>query len=439
MAEDPTRATRKWRHWACGAVEALLALFLLLTVCDKARNTANYVVTAAALIGLAMFFVRSRRGGLSRLRWAFVGGLLGFLALNMLAALLAEKFPNRGNFSYYRLHVPGVAIALAAGVGLRGRAAARRVLLTLLVAFGAWYVFEAASLPWRADSAFDGERLKGFRKYHMQFARELVVLCCLYLGCALAARHRWPGLASLAAALLSGALLYLTRARGALLSIALVSVPGVAFFQARFGTRKQRIIAVCLWFFLVVPAAGLAWWCLASPSRRSMDTLNSRLRAQKICAQIMARGPWYRVVIGHGRSSRIFPGAAAHYRTELPVSVGETMLHSHNVLSQTLIETGVLGVAALLLVWCVAAWAAFSAWHRGRGAAATIAGTLFVTLLTIAALSQVEYTLWKIGGRLTWLVVGLAFAWGVGGVEDAPPEAGRETESPGASGEVTGA
>ena len=238
---------------------------------------------------------------------------------------------------------------------------------------------------------------------------------------------------------MSGALLYLTRARGALLSIALVSAPGVGFFQARFGTRKQKIIAVCLWLLLVVPAAGLVWWQLAPPSRRSMDTVYSRLRAQKICAQIMARGPWYRVVIGHGRSSRVFSAAAAHYGTERPLSVGEPMLHSHNVLTQTLIETGVLGVAALVLVWCAAAWAAFSAWRRERGAAATIAGTLLVTLLTIAALSQVEYTLWKIGGRLSWLVLGLAFAWGISGAGDASSQAGRETESPDAAGEVSGA
>jgi len=31
---------------------------------------------------------------------------------------------------------------------------------------------------------------------------------------------------------------------------------------------------------------------------------------------------------------------------------------------------------------------------------------------------------------LSWLVLGMAFAWGVPGVEGAPPKAGRETESP---------
>ncbi len=51
-------------------------------------------------------------------------------------------------------------------------------------------------------------------------------------------------------------------------------------------------------------------------------------------------------------------------------------------------------------------------------------------------------TLWKVGGRLSWLVLGLAFAWGLSGAGagagGASSQTGRETESPDAAGEVSG-
>jgi O-antigen ligase len=126
----------------------------------------------------------------------------------------------------------------------------------------------------------------------------------------------------------------------------------------------------------------------------------------------MSRGPWYRWLIGHGRSGRTFRAAAEHYGLGTPTALGETMLHTHNVISQTLIETGIPGVLLLISLWYLVFSRLLRLWRNETDPVnAGIAGALLSALLTLALLSQFDYTLWKIPGRLCWLITGLSMAW----------------------------
>jgi O-antigen ligase len=261
---------------------------------------------------------------------------------------------------------------------------------------------------------------------------ELVVMCSLYLGWALARRGRWSTLASLGGAVLTGVLLFLTKTRGALLTLCLVTVPAVCVFQQCFGSLRRRLAAASLCVFLAAPVATLVWYYLASPERRSPDTVYTRLAAYKRCVRIVANAPWSRTVIGHGPRPCVFPAVAEQYGTDSPTFLGEKLCHAHNDLLQVLLEAGLLGMALLGTIWAVAFWSAWSAWRRGAVPEAKLASVLLPGLITFIAVSQFDCTLFAPVGHLGWFVVGLAFASGTSGEEDRARGGGEafiETET----------
>jgi O-antigen ligase len=408
-------------------------------VSDNWREGADGLAVAAAACALVLLLVPGACRDDARRLWLFVAGLGAFLTINLTSAVLAEELPGRGGFSWRGMHLTGILVAFAAGVGLRRRGAVERLLGWLLLLSGIWYLGETVTMPWR--SAFEDGRLAGDRGYPTLLAAELVLLIALYLGNSLAWRRRLSRAASLAGAGLTGVLLFMTKGRAALLVLGAVAIPAVLLFQRRLGRTRTRIAAVCLWLLLLAPLGLVAWWCAASPERRSGTTVRSRLTIYRLCFQATANAPWYRAVIGHGPSRRVYPATVARYAGEPPRVLGQKIRHAHNNLFQIFLETGLIGVLAVTALWLIAFRSAWVAWRSdcGDSRSSALPGVLLAALVTVAANGAADYTLWHVTGRLSWLVVGLAFASGGGAaglvMPAAPGGTGRgEPGEPGNAG-----
>jgi hypothetical protein len=409
--DGSTQPSHVWEARLRAAVVAFLALhvvFIMLSgvsALSKARHPGNAFALFALVCAVAAIALRPRAARWTRLHWAFVGALVAFLGVNLLAALLAEETPGVGSTDYERVHLAGVVVALATGLGVTEERRARILLWVLLAGSGLCYLAEAARLPF--DSAYLDNRFVGSRNWHTMLAMELLPVFALNLGLAASVSDvRVTALAS-AGAILTGLLVFMTKTRFALLTMLFVTVPAAFALQKRFGTRRRKLVAALVLFLLVAPAAGSVWYYSASGERRSPASVRTRLAGWRRSAQILARAPWGKALVGHGPGPRSFVAAAARYDAGPAVQH-----HAHNVPLQTLIDGGVVGAAALVLAWSAALWRAFVAWRSRSGFEAAIPCALVAALLTMATMGQMDYCLHGLPGRLCWFVAGLSFASG---------------------------
>jgi O-antigen ligase len=389
-------------------IEFLLCAFALLLVVNRLHGLADSLALLALVVAVVRAFLPGARRSLPRTTKLLVLLFAVFAITNLVSWRLAPEMQGRGGFHYAKFHVTGAALVLAAALGLRRTESIKRVLVVLLLAAGCWYLGEAVSIPWRQP--FLNGRLAGARGYHTLLASELVILVALFLGWSLAGASKPWRFAAFGGALLLSVLLVMTNTRGAMLALVLVAIPATAVLQRRLGGLRRRLMLVGLWLLVLVPAAGFTWYRLADPGRRSPETVSARWTAYRISWQIFSRAPLAQKVFGHGPTNRVFSEAALHYGTDSPVQVGQTLKHAHNNVLQTLVETGLLGVASLAAVWGLAAAAAWRVWRRQDLQAAPLAGVLLGASLVVAAAGMYNFTLWQVPGGLSWLVVGLSAA-----------------------------
>ena len=203
-----------------------------------------------------------------------------------------------------------------------------------------------------------------------------------------------------------------------MLVVACVTVPVVIVWVARFGTLRKRLIVAGVWVFLVVPAVGVVWYHLAPMERRSPTHLSTRVAAWRACVEMEKRAPLPSVLTGHGAFRRVFPAAVEHYGiapvTELS---GRRLPHPHNAFLRALVEAGVMGALALVVVLVAAFFSASGAALRGRGRAeGAVAAALCVALIGVVVMAGMNANLsGNVPGQLGWLVVGMAFFWGRAG------------------------
>ena len=414
------------------AVQVLLAACLVLRlVYPKAHDVANSLAALATLAALALERLAPSRGGARKARLVLGAAAGTLLLVNLVSFLVAlETGPAPPEFEYQRLQIDGVMILLAAGFGLRDARAAWRLVAVLLVAAGAWYVLEAATVWPRERGLFLGRdallarrlgvsggspfldgRLAGLRGFHTVLAMELLVLFALFLGAAPALRDRRRALAALAGAALVGGLLLMTETRLALVAGALVTVPAAIVAQRRYFSPRGRTVAAAVWLGVAVPALAAAWWWTASPERRDPAAAGYRLGAWRSALEIEARSPWYLVAVGHGPYQYVFPAAARRVGATVALEAGgRRMPHAHSVPLQTLVETGAVGLVSLAAVWAAGFLCAWGAWRRGGGEAAALAGVVWPALLTWAALGTMDNSLNGVCGVLGWLLAGLGTA-----------------------------
>ena len=419
-------------------IEALLALYCIVLALFDHTNLRQAIPPLAALSTVVLVLVAPPRREPSRSRELFVGALVAFLLVNLAALTVLTKLPGAGRLHSKNSHVYEVALALAAGLGVRDRAMARRLLTVILVAFGVRYVLQVVSLPW-CEEAFRGGRLQGVGSFATVLAMEFTVLFSLYLGSIAISRGTALALACVLAALLMTGLTLMTKTRFGLLTMVFVTLPAAIVVQKRIGTWRRRLVIALAWVLVVAPAASFCWWC-CNPGRHPMGAARGRFEAWEGAVRIAAAGPVPNMLIGYGPFRNVYRAAAAHNGMgpgDFPLHAGGRKqcpdmrfvpVHAHNVVMQRLVETGVLGAGALIMVWAVAFWSSLRAWLWGPEPAASLAGVLVVSLLTIAVMGQMDCLLYWTAGRLSWFITGLAFASGTWlappGSVDADPGAG---------------
>ena len=406
----------KWPTWVpyLPAVSFLLlgAYFvLMLPYYPQNRDLWPSLAGTAAACGLLFFF--SQRPSREEPLWPygfFLVGTIGFILTNVLAMLLAGNVQGLGVTDVLMLHIPGVLVAIAAGLGLRDSRYLSGFLAVVLVVSGIWYVYEALSLTWTAP--YREHKLVLTRGYHTVLAMELALVFSLFAAYAALAKTRRYAVCALLVALVVGYLLLLTKTRTALAVTAFITLPTVALVQNRWGTFRQRLLAFLLLLLVLAPVGCMVWYSQAGTERRSMSNVLGRIQAWAVCLQIALERPPAETLIGNGRFERTFATTAERYDIDPHSFSGEELQHSHNVPLQTFLETGVLGTAALFMIWMAAAYRALLAWtSRGE----TVAGVMVVALLTLAVMGQIDYSLngaWGLEGQLSWYIVGLAFASG---------------------------
>ncbi len=415
LKEGGHRLSGQWssylRHLPHGTFVLLIVYFvLMLEKYPQWRDLWPSLAGAAALFSIVSIVHRPPSEKPVWPYWVFIGAVVGYFVLNLLALCLAPEIPDMGNTNMKILYLPGILIALATGLGLRGARLPGRFLTAILIVSGLWYVKEAVSLVW--TSPYLDNKLVLSRPYHTVLAMELVLVLSLFIGYAALSRTRRHCLLSLAGAVLVAGLLLMTQTRSALLVAAFVTLPCVALVQNRWGSFRKRMTLFLILFCLVAPLGSMLWFSLASPERRSLTNAFGRFQAYMISVQISMERSCTENLFGNGRYTETFPAVARHYGIDPRVPEGPALLHAHNVLLQTLVETGLLGTMALLLAWVAAAHRALSAWVCQEK---TVAGVMVIALLTMAAMGQFDHCLndlWGVHGQLCWFLVGLAFASG---------------------------
>jgi hypothetical protein len=406
----------RYAKWLTPAIEACLALYLILLIglYPRSVNQCNNIATITLILGVAlMILVPPDKKSVWQFG-VFASAVLVFYFINLVAVYLTEYIPGIGYSNSKWVHLPGLLIALTTAISVRSRRSAARLLAVLLAAAGLWYLGELVSSFWRPVWIYN--RYTGSRELPTILAMELLPLFALCLGCAALLKNRQWAFASILGAILFGALLFLTKTRFALITMAFVTIPSAFLIQNRFGKWRQRLVVALAWLLIVAPAIGFIWYHHASPKRKSLASLELRVTAWKIVLQIFEKSPCERAIIGYGRFSQTFDALAEHYDTDFN-RIDKSLLvrgryhHCHNVLLQTFLETGVLGLTSLVFIWAMAFYRAFSAWRRSREPA-MISRVLAIALITIAFMSQMDYCLYAVPGFLCWFLTGLAFASG---------------------------
>jgi len=407
------------------AAEVFLSVYLVLIISlfPDSTNYCNNLATLAAACGFGLLLLRPPKPKPDWPFWMFVLAIFGFYLLNDLAVHLAENIPDLGVSMSKWKHLPGLLLAFATGISLRTRNSAGRVLAVLLAAAGLWYLGELAGISWRPE-VWQGNRYAASREYHTILAMELLPLFSVYFSYALILKSRRLALAALSGAVVIGTAIFLNKSRFVLLTMGFVTIPAAFVIQNRFGTFRQRLAEACLWIFVIAPAIGAFWYYNASPERRSSYNASLRISAWKISAQITENSTWQKIVLGHGRFPRTFDALAAHYPTDYDKIDKNALVrgqyhHAHNVLVQTFLETGILGVLALMGIWLSAFYRALSAWLKAKEPM-PVSGAMAVAMLTIAVMAQMDYCFYGVAGFICWFLIGLAFASGVEYDTDEP-------------------
>lgn len=437
MSKYFTSAARNlYLKWLSIVIELSLSLCLALIVSlySQAWNYCDNLTTIALVCAVASNLIVLPK---AKPRWPylmFVLGIFGFYGFNLLSVKLADPALNLGVYQSKWMHLSGLMLALAAGLGLRTRGSRARLLAVLLAATGLWYLGELATIPWRPEVWLDN-RFVGSREIHTILGMELLPLFALFFACAVFLKNRKLSFASLLGAVLFGILLFLNKSRFALLTMVYVTIPTTVSLQNRFGNFRQRLAAALVWFLLIGPAVSMVWYHYAGPGRRQTTSIEYRVIAWNYVLRITEQSPWYRIIIGHGRFPRTFDTLAEYYDTgfskldKAPLYRGR-FGHCHNVLLQTFLETGILGVAGLACIYISAFYRAAAAWSRQKRPE-IVSGVTVVALVTIAVMTQMDYNLggfYRVGGLFCWFITGLAFASGA--QEDIPGHAAKELNLP---------
>jgi O-antigen ligase len=188
-----------------------------------------------------------------------------------------------------------------------------------------------------------------------------------------------------------------------------VTFPASLVLQSRFGTSKQRLAAALLTVCLVAPAGSYYWWNRAEAGRKSPANIVRRIESWQGVLKITSMSESYRMIIGHGNMEDVYGKLNEHFKINIKGQAG--IVHTHNVLVQTFLESGILGAVSLTLIWLLGFVGVFQVWLRDKHGDLVLAGPLLTAMLTIAVMGQMDYPLWSINGKIGWYLLGLSYAF----------------------------
>jgi len=349
---------------------------------------------------------------------------LFFALIHVISLLYAMDLPGLEYSKRLNHNSYGFVIALTLGMGLRDRRSIHRLLWLMLVFFGGWSIFEILSLP-AGDSFCKGsfgenycnDRFIGTSHINPNsIAMGLVILFSVYLCYAFIARDKRVTGLVLCGLGTTTFLLLLTKSRLSLLTAVFVTVPVALITQKRMLNIRKRIIVACLVFSLIAPLLAFTWFKNAEQERKSPSSAIARFHLWQDSIDILTHPPWYRFYIGYGNVKNVNSILADHYG--MPIIAN----HTHNIYFQTLLETGMLGLVALIFIFGVALFGVCREWKINKLVDGDLSPVFITAIATILAVGQMDHVLKYLSGKLVWIILGLAFAYGKLGFQENPEE-----------------
>jgi len=198
----------------------------------------------------------------------------------------------------------------------------------------------------------------------------------------------------------------LTQSRSSLLTAAFVTVPVALITQKRLLSFRKRFVAASLVFFLFAPILAFGWFSIADTGRKSPKTAYIRFQTWQTSLDIATREPWYRFYIGYGSIKDVNETLTEHFGLDSHLG------HSHNVFLQTLLEMGILGLINLVIIFGIAFHGVYREWRIDKQAGGDLSPVFITAIATMLAVGQMEALLWGVQGKMVWIIVGLALAYG---------------------------
>ena len=394
------------------SILAFFALYLFSLAFYGDASRFNVLFISAGLLAVWLERVDPHPEGSRNFRSLFFCSLMLFALINVISVfgamdLPGMEFSKRNNSSFY-----GVFISLTLGMGLRDRRSIHRLVWLVLVFFGGWSIFELFSRS--TETSFADGRFIGIRHINPNIlGMGLVILFSVFLSYAFIPRDK-----RVIAVVLCGFaaiiwLLLLTQARSSLLTAVFVTVPVALITQKRWLNFKRSLVAACLVFFLISPLLAFSWYSLADKGRKSPYTGVVRLHTYESSLDIATRDPWYRFYIGYGSIKGVNASLTEHF------GVDSHNGHSHNIFLQTLIETGALGLVTFIAIFWVALHGVGRQWKNDKQAGGDLSPVFITTIITILVVGQMDHVMLNIPGKLVWIIVGLAMAYGKLGYQES--------------------
>jgi len=151
-------------------------------------------------------------------------------------------------------------------------------------------------------------------------------------------------------------------------------------------------------------------WFKFSPSdRHSSYTAEGRMIAWRVALELMLeKSPLPRKIFGHGCYSNVFAASARYYGTKAPVTqYGAEFAHVHNVVLQTWVESGLMGMLAGALLWLIPLRAAS---QKSSDREQFDPKAFFPAILTIGLMSQFDDVRLPKAGPYSWMLLGITIA-----------------------------
>lgn len=317
------------------------------------------------------------------------------------------KFTDRNNDGFY-----GIVIALTLGMGIRDRKSIHRLLWLMLIFFGGWSIVEFFSLS--PETSFVTGRFVGIKNINPNIiAMGLLILFSVFTCYAFIVRGKRIFGLMLCGLGATTLLLLLTKSRSSLLTAAFVTVPVALITQRRLLNFKKRLIAACIVFLLITPLLAFVWYSNVETERKSPVNAIKRFHTWQISLEMTTHRPWYRLFIGHGSIKGVNIKIADQFELDFPDG------HSHNIFFQTLLETGMLGLMTLIFIFGIALQGVYREWKVNKHASGDLSAVFITTIATILTVGQMDHVLLKLPGKLVWIILGLALAYGKLGYQES--------------------